>query len=158
MPYRAWLREPNRREFMNIGERWLRTTALVMASGSDSMAVVSRNTEKEVTCFKANGKGVKEGQWENAGLRCDDIGDKITKRDLRDSRKFNFMQKDKANESQLFGEGVIILDTKQCRMVEEHGLIEDNMDGIVTNSTMLDQANLKNLELAGSGSQACQTL
>ena len=77
---------------------------------------------------------------------------------MGDPHKFNFMQEDKANESQLFGEGVIILDTKQCRMVEEHGLIEDNMDGIVTNSIMLDQANLKNLELAGSGSQACQTL
>ena len=47
---------------MNIGERWLRTTASGMASGFDSTVVALGSSEKEVTCFKANGKGVKEGQ------------------------------------------------------------------------------------------------
>ena len=62
------------------------------------------------------------------------------------------MQEDKANEIQLFGEGVIILDTKRRRMLEEDGLTKDKMDGIVTNNNVLVQDNSKNLELAGSGS------
>ena len=120
------------------------------------MKIALGNIDKKCACFKANGKKVKEGQWENVVVIGDDGGDKINEHDLRDPCKLNFIQEDNMNESQL--NGVIILDSKWCRMVEEIGVKKDKMDGLITNSHMLGQANSKNLDIASTGSQACQVL
>ena len=93
-----------------------------------------------------------QGQKETIGV---DIADNNQERDLRDSCNLKLMEEDKHSASQL--NGIIIMDAKRRRMVENNNLQEENMDGVESNTLLLGHANSKNMDMAGTGFQARQT-
>lgn len=152
LPFGAWLRASSRRESTNIGERWLRNVGPGRVPGTTLPENKQEIRGNEIPCLKEKGKETMSSQRETNGV---DIVNNNQERDLRDSCNFKLMEEDKLSESQL--NGIIIMDAKRRRMVENNNLQEENMDGVESNTLLLGHANSKNMDMAGTGFQARQT-
>ena len=90
LPYGAWLRGSNRKDSVNIGERWLRSTALSMVGANKSpVSSDHMNTKKDIPYFEARRKGYAEVNLKNDVNRGIINCDKSDGRELRISCNSN---------------------------------------------------------------------
>ena len=135
-----------------------------MRSTAPSTKVVDKNpvridhmhVEKDISYFGAKGKGCADASLKtdvNRGVVNCDKGDG---RELRISCNSNLIMDDGVNESQL--EGVIILNYKLRRRVEDNAMNVGNTFGSNSNTIELGHANPKNMYIVGTGFQTRQEL
>ena len=156
MEYGTWIRAPNRRDYSQIGERWLRNNAPTMVGAEQETTVTVEDMQLATVDprLQAKGKKVKTPDKEGSDNMGEDNAILNVGREVSISFNSNSKVSDLGSKSQ--HEGVVILDTKRRRMIDLH---ENEVDNVVSMESIMEMSNQnesKNFEMAGLGFQACQ--